>query len=412
MSIANGIVMRPDRFAADVQATLGERDANIKTLCRSHYINMWSLPKPVVLAQNFPDRNNVDVVDDKFGVTKRVPEAWYRGDDHQCGFRIVQYASADAVANPSSIDWQYIRPRGGEKEPFRIDDFNGYWHEAPPPYSGLNLPNVVYAGQSCTVSLARGLQPAEGSPQYHHNVTLADIYIAGIGWMNELVFGCLLRQVNSDGSETRLANVEAARARKTSVAITIPSNVAEGTQLRFVPYYCSRQFDSNGRPLITPAPKYFSIPGMSSQYATANSKTGSVTEATGFNTSIYGIFSTYPSHSGNGYNIGALVVRAGATTTGDTAIMSNAVVRVWHGGRIVWYENITGVTFTPSSPWQQQWIFHTPLAAGAGGGWATGGYEVEFNCTLRSVSGSKGGTFNKKIRVLRPVTSGDVTIVD
>lgn len=410
MSIANGIVMRPDRFAADVQATLGERDANIKTLCRSHYINMWSLPKPVVLAQNFPDRNNVDVVNG--GLITRVPEAWYRGDDHQCGFRIVQYASADAVANPSSIDWQYIRPRGGEKEPFRIDDFNGYWHEAPPPYSGLNLPNVVYAGQSCKVSLARGLQPAEGSAQYHHNVTLADIYIAGIGWMNELVFGCLLLQVNSDGSETRLADVEAPRRREASVAITIPSNVAEGTQLRFVPYYCSRQFDSSGRPLITPAPKYFSIPGMSSQYATANSKTGSVTEATGFNTSIYGIFSTYPSHSGNGYNIGALVVRAGATSTKDTAIMSNAVVRVWHGGKIVWYENITGVTFTPSSPWQQQWIFHTPLATGAGGGWATGGYEVEFNCTLRSVSGSTGGTFNKKIRVLRPVTSGDVTIVD
>lgn len=412
MSTGNGIITRGVRFEADVRTLLNEVSPKLPDLCRSHYINPWSLAKPVVKADPFPDRDNVDTIGALGGIV-RVVDAWYRGDNHQCGFYIEQYSSAEAVANPSPFDWQYIRPKGGEKEPCRILDFDGYWHAAPPPFSGLNLPNVVYAGQSCTVSLARGLQPSSGSETFHHNVTLEDIYVASVGWMSQLYFGCLVLQVNSDGSETTLREATASLRSTSSVTLTIPSTVAEGTQLRFVPYYCSRHFDSSGRPILTIPSIYFSIPGMSSQYATANSKTGSVTEATGLNTTLYGKFSTYPAHSGNGYSIGNLTLRAGATTTSTgTVTMSNAVVRVWHNGKIVWYENLSNVTLTALSPWERQWTFGTPLVASASGGWAAGSWEVEFNCLLSSTSGGNSGTFNKKIRVLRPATSGDIIVVD
>lgn len=111
-----------------VRDCLGELSDNICVLCLSEKINMWSRFKPT----RAPENNEKILNNNTF----------WKGADERCGF-VLPVLSGGAW---SLSNWGYDKPRGTADEPYRLDDFRGYEHDAnvtlPPFYSiGNNVPS-------------------------------------------------------------------------------------------------------------------------------------------------------------------------------------------------------------------------------------------------------------------------------
>lgn len=125
MSVSNGLISLDGiNLHADINALIGAASSSNSHVCRSANINKCSKRKPTRYPGNESDINNQ-----------------WRGLDGQCGFGIQQYASASqALSNSEALqatdytgmawNWLYLRPRGGESEPWREGDFRGYYHNA------------------------------------------------------------------------------------------------------------------------------------------------------------------------------------------------------------------------------------------------------------------------------------------
>lgn len=125
MSVSNGLISLDGiNLHADINALIGAASSSNSHVCRSVNINECSKRKPTRYPGNESDINNQ-----------------WRGLDGQCGFGIQQYTSASqALSNSEALqttdytgmawNWLYLRPRGGESEPWREGDFRGYYHNA------------------------------------------------------------------------------------------------------------------------------------------------------------------------------------------------------------------------------------------------------------------------------------------
>lgn len=125
MSVSDGLISLDGiNLHADINALIGAASSSNSHVCRSVNINECSKRKPTRYPGNESDINNQ-----------------WRGLDGQCGFGIQQYTSASqALSNSEALqttdytgmawNWLYLRPRGGESEPWREGDFRGYYHNA------------------------------------------------------------------------------------------------------------------------------------------------------------------------------------------------------------------------------------------------------------------------------------------
>lgn len=125
MSVSNGLVSLDGiNLHADINALIGAASSSNSHVCRSININKCSKRKPTRYPGNESDINNQ-----------------WRGLDGQCGFAIHEYTSPSMALSSSEAlqesdpgglmwDWVYLRPRGGESEPWREGDFRGYYHYA------------------------------------------------------------------------------------------------------------------------------------------------------------------------------------------------------------------------------------------------------------------------------------------
>lgn len=133
MSVSNGLISLDGiNLHADINALIGAASSSNSHACRSANINKDSKRKPTRYPGNESDINNQ-----------------WRGLDGQCGFGIQQYTSASqALSNSEALqttdytgmawNWLYLRPRGGESEPWREGDFRGYYHNAAPLVSRID----------------------------------------------------------------------------------------------------------------------------------------------------------------------------------------------------------------------------------------------------------------------------------
>lgn len=125
MSNSNGQIFAPVS-ERDVQVVLGTAVNTWSGLCTHPNINKWSLKKPVrhtnMFASGYP-----------------VIENWYSGKYGDYG--IVWGESTLNTIDVSNI--QYLPPSGSENEPYRILDFDGYYHDAANPVEFIS-PSVLY----------------------------------------------------------------------------------------------------------------------------------------------------------------------------------------------------------------------------------------------------------------------------
>jgi hypothetical protein len=93
---------------------------SIGLLCTSPKVNMWSKNKPV-RTKSFSPLTYLQRQQANYGLD--VSKA------HD-----TEYEDLLGKAISSSCKFGYLAPRGGENEPFRLLDFDGYWHKAETPY--------------------------------------------------------------------------------------------------------------------------------------------------------------------------------------------------------------------------------------------------------------------------------------
>lgn len=94
-------------------------------LCKASGINMWSKYKPV-----------------RFAFSNPKPANWWKANDNNCGI-VVSGGSFDFDLAAFNGVYEYEKPRGGQSEPYRKSDFQGYNHDATFQYYA-DFPGVLY----------------------------------------------------------------------------------------------------------------------------------------------------------------------------------------------------------------------------------------------------------------------------
>lgn len=138
MANKDGIISAPIDISSDVYPVLGLTPINgvytVGYVCANDHgkVNMWSRMKPM---------HNPNIF------TYPRPNEWWRGADQNCGFTLKQVNSyldiPDAYTADGMNGWKYNPPKGGESSPYRLGDFNQYFHDAIPPVYGLSVPEKV-----------------------------------------------------------------------------------------------------------------------------------------------------------------------------------------------------------------------------------------------------------------------------
>lgn len=113
--------------------------AGIGYCIKNGRINMWAKYKPV--------RHSFKYV---------RPDDWWKGIDGNCGITYPIFQNYDGVINSWDDNlngWEYLRPRGGENEPYRVGDFGGYDPSARNPIGEfLVYPTEVQPGDDMNLS--------------------------------------------------------------------------------------------------------------------------------------------------------------------------------------------------------------------------------------------------------------------
>lgn len=105
---------------------------------RHGHTNKWSRHKPVPGA---PSGSNILYPNENTG--------WFKGNDGKCGLDVYTSNNMQGLANyvlarTETDRWKYVPPKGGDNEPYRLLDFDGYMHNAIKPLYRVTDYNGAY----------------------------------------------------------------------------------------------------------------------------------------------------------------------------------------------------------------------------------------------------------------------------
>ena len=172
MAHNNGIITAPVSFG-DVNATLGTSHTTQSALCTDNNINRWAKYKPVVLSEiNTIGQLNADL-------TWKSTATWWKGSNGNCGITFTSYSTV-AAARTAIVDganvWNYTKPSGGYVSPYRLTDFNQYYHTAPCPTTSVGASDAqLKAGAILTVMVATSIDD-DLSLKLNHIGSFSDYY--------------------------------------------------------------------------------------------------------------------------------------------------------------------------------------------------------------------------------------------
>ncbi len=108
-------ISAPVVMPQDIAQILSIPGNDLSTVCTSQAINMWARYKPI----KFPKINMLE------------PSEWA-----SVRYGISRSSSLPLIGNDARLNhdvWTYSRPEGGKASPYRLTDFNRYYHVAPCP---------------------------------------------------------------------------------------------------------------------------------------------------------------------------------------------------------------------------------------------------------------------------------------
>lgn len=183
MSYSNGKITAPVSIY-DVQRAIGASSPDLGTLCKHSSINKWAKYKPIALV-------TIDTVTGQWSASQNAwlaAATWWKGGDGHCGltFSTFNTISSSFLSQlmAGSLQWVYNRPTGGSSQPFRLQDFAQYFHEAVEPVGALaGAGRTIYVPPSGSGMRTLTLNydaPAAGDL----NLTLADFGHGGVSFVN------------------------------------------------------------------------------------------------------------------------------------------------------------------------------------------------------------------------------------
>lgn len=202
MSHTSTTISAPVSAVADVQAVLGlsstSTTGKLSYLCGNTHgkINKWAKYKPVILNNVAPNRSI----------------GWWRASDGYCGFKIGTtsqwyYSSAKALATAFDANggdglWKYMPPTGGESAPYRLGDFDGYYHKANPPFSswsvGINGTLTFISDSDYAIERSFCYRNMDTNPG---RLQFSDIWVhQGYSDINDMYFGVIFKRFAGSSS--------------------------------------------------------------------------------------------------------------------------------------------------------------------------------------------------------------------
>lgn len=212
MAHANQKITAPVSFA-DVNAVLGSNKTDLGQLCTLSNINMWAKYKPLHLS------NCIGI----------PTEAMLKAANY--GLSLFSSTSLSTIisnTNGTLNGWTYSKPSGGAASPYRLHDFNKYYHNAQPIFKQFNCNDKIKAGAQFIATITVSLESDD-------DLTLSDLYAAS----QQLFFGVAI----TNTSNTVITAATSSERGSATVSFTFPSNISVGTNCRCFPFLCRNQIN-------------------------------------------------------------------------------------------------------------------------------------------------------------------------
>lgn len=179
MAFANNVITAPVSIY-DVQRCLGLSSNDVGTLCASERIKRWAKFKPVNIGGTYGGSTYINTYPLLNASTKRWNESlsfqWWRDTNRHNN--LSRYGIIPVIATSASSlytkyseggEWLYYPPMGGSNYPYRLIDFNQYYHNAPEP-AGLEIGNFTKnITGSWTISFALPSSQDDADPVSQRN---------------------------------------------------------------------------------------------------------------------------------------------------------------------------------------------------------------------------------------------------
>ena len=233
MGHSNGLITPPVN-TADVSYVTRRSSNDVGTLCGNNpMINMWAKYKPVIRANTIDTTVINGIVQINNDKTWKSTATWWKGDisssvsmidqtsgwvlSTSCGITIRGYFGVLRIfvdnwdSNGWKYFWHYNPPTGGLAAPYRLIDFNYYYHEALPPMRDFEAPREIirytYGSETVITGQASVWWP-EGGTTYQ--LTIDDLQVRnGAGFMDlsAYYFGVVMVKVkDASGADISSAN--------------------------------------------------------------------------------------------------------------------------------------------------------------------------------------------------------------
>lgn len=179
MAFVNNVITAPVSIY-DVQRCLGLSSNDVGTLCASERIKKWAKFKPVNIGGTYGGSTYINTYPLLNASTKRWDESlsfqWWRDTNRHNN--LSRYGIIPVIATSASAlytkyaeggEWLYYPPMGGSNYPYRLIDFNQYYHNAPEP-AGLEIGNFTKnITGSWTISFALPSSQDDADPVSQRN---------------------------------------------------------------------------------------------------------------------------------------------------------------------------------------------------------------------------------------------------
>lgn len=199
----------------DIQQVLNTTEKDLGKLCTNENINKWAKYKPV----RYSSIDSVTGQWDFINKTWRASATWWKAGG-TCGFNIETFSS---LGNPDTsstflyklkngqLEWTYLRPRGGNSEAFRLQDFASYYHDAVNPMGEIGA-TTIWLDNQYRFSLDWDMQAVEETNLRHSDISingtsLANYYLGVFMWKNNT--WKVVTSQNTLGSESFSININA-----------------------------------------------------------------------------------------------------------------------------------------------------------------------------------------------------------
>ena len=149
MAHSTTVISAPVSMPSDLAAVLGISGTDLATACQSSAINMWTKGKPEGVASGL-QAMPVGILTNAM----RALNGYGIRTLYQNGYGSLSGLVSDLRNNSVRSMFEYIKPSGGTSSPYRLADFNGYYHEAHTPiWSPYNPTDTLRVNGDGTLQL-------------------------------------------------------------------------------------------------------------------------------------------------------------------------------------------------------------------------------------------------------------------